>query len=149
MTCSFMMQLFFLFVVDSQCWFQVYSTMIQLYTYPHTHSFSYSPYRLSQNSEYSFLCYKVSPCFYLMCVCESLSHVRLFATPWTVAHQAPLSMGFSRQEYWSGLPFPSPGNLPDSGIERRSPALQADTLPFEPVYVNVESFPSHLAILID
>ena len=43
-----------------------------------------------------------------VCVCESLSSVRLFATPWTVAHQAPLSMGFSRQEYWSGLPFPSP-----------------------------------------
>ena len=50
------------------------------------------------------------------------------ATPWTVAHQAPLSTGFSRQEYWSGLPFPSPGDLPDSGIEPRSPALQADSL---------------------
>ena len=56
---------------------------------------------------------------------KSLSHVRLFATPRTVAHQAPLSMGFSRQEYWSGLPFPSPGDLPDPGIEPRSPALQA------------------------
>ena len=53
-------------------------------------------------------------------------------TPWTVAHQAPLSMGFSRQEYWSGLPFPSPGDLPDPGIEPRSPALQADSLPTEP-----------------
>ena len=61
-----------------------------------------------------------------------LSHVRLFATPWTVAHQAPLSMGFSRQEYWSGLPFPSPGDLPNPGIEPRSPALQADTLTSEP-----------------
>ena len=48
---------------------------------------------------------------------KSLSRVRLFVTPWTVAHQAPLSMGFSRQEYWSGLPFPSPGDLPDPGIE--------------------------------
>ena len=57
---------------------------------------------------------------------KSLSRVRLFATPWTVAHQAPRSMGFSRQEYWSGLPFPSPGDLPDPGIEPRSPALQAD-----------------------
>ena len=56
---------------------------------------------------------------------KSLSRVRLFATPRTVAHQAPLSMGFSRQEYWSGLPFPSPGDLPDPGIEPRSPALQA------------------------
>ena len=53
-------------------------------------------------------------------------------TPWTVAHQAPLSMGFSRQEYWSGLPFPSPGDLPDPGIEPGSPALQADSLPTEP-----------------
>ena len=52
--------------------------------------------------------------------------------PWTVAHQAPPSMGFSRQEYWSGLPFPSPGDLPDPGIEPRSPTLQADSLPSEP-----------------
>ena len=53
-------------------------------------------------------------------------------TPWTVAHQAPLSVGFSRQEYWSGLPFPSLGDLPDPGIEPGSPALQADSLPSEP-----------------
>ena len=51
------------------------------------------------------------------------------ATPWTVACQAPLSMGFPRQEYWNGLPFPSPGDLSDSGIEHVSPALQADSLP--------------------
>ena len=63
---------------------------------------------------------------------KSLSRVQLFATPWTVAHQAPPSMGFSRQEYWSGLPFPSPGDLPDLGIEPRSPALQADALTSEP-----------------
>ena len=61
-----------------------------------------------------------------------LSHVRLFATPWTVAHQAPLSLGFSRQEYWSGLPFPSPGDLPDPGVEAGSLALQVDSLPSEP-----------------
>ena len=61
-----------------------------------------------------------------------LSHVRLFATPWTVAHQAPLSMGFSRQEYWSVLPFPSPGDLPDPRIEPTSPALKTDALPPEP-----------------
>ena len=59
---------------------------------------------------------------------KSLSRVRLFATLWTVAHQASLSMGFSRQEYWSGLPFPSPGDLPDPGIEPGSPALEADAL---------------------
>ena len=52
--------------------------------------------------------------------------------PWTVAHQAPLSMGFSRQEYWSRLPFPSPGDLPETGIEPGSPELQADSLLFEP-----------------
>ena len=52
-----------------------------------------------------------------------------FVTPWTVAHQAPLCMGFSRQEYWSGLPFPSPGDLPVAGMEPKSPALQADSLP--------------------
>ena len=63
---------------------------------------------------------------------KSLSRVQLFATPWTVAHQTPPSMGFSRQEYWSGLPFPSPGDLPDPGIEPRSPTLQADTLTSEP-----------------
>ena len=63
---------------------------------------------------------------------KSLSHVRLFVIPWTVVYQVSLSMGFSRQEYWSGLPFPSPVDLPDPGIEPRSPALQAVTLPSEP-----------------
>ena len=76
----------------------------------------------------------MSPCFvkdecfsqfWLSCACM-LSCVRLFVTPWTVAHQAPLSTGFPRQEYWSGLPFPSPEDLPDPGIEPtslESPAL--------------------------
>ena len=63
---------------------------------------------------------------------KSLSCVQLFATPWTVAYQAPPSMGFSRQECWSGLPFLSPGDLPDPGIEHGSPTLQADTLLSEP-----------------
>ena len=63
---------------------------------------------------------------------KSLSYFQLFATPWTVAYQAPPSMGFSRQKYWSGLPFPSPGYLPNRGIEPRSPTLQADTLLSEP-----------------
>ena len=57
---------------------------------------------------------------------KSLSRVQLFVTPWIAAHQAPLSMGFSMQEYWSGLPFPSPGDLPDPGIKPRSRALQPD-----------------------
>ena len=64
---------------------------------------------------------------------QSFSRVQLFATPWTVAYQAPPSMGFSRQECWSGLPFPSPGDLPHPGIEPRSPALWADALPSEPL----------------
>ena len=63
---------------------------------------------------------------------KSLSRVLLFATPWTVAYQAPPSMGFSRQEYWSGLPFPSPGDLPDPGIEPGSPTSQADAVTSEP-----------------
>ena len=81
---------------------------------------------------------------YVECVCllfftrtkqvkvKPLSHVRLFATPWTVTHQPLLSVGFSRQEYWSGLPFSSPGDLSDPGTEPRSPALQADALTSEP-----------------
>ena len=63
---------------------------------------------------------------------KSLSRVRLFATPWTVAYQASPSMGFSRQECWSGLPFPPPGKLPNLGIEPGSSTLRADTLPSEP-----------------
>ena len=63
---------------------------------------------------------------------KSLSRVRLFVTLWTVAHQAPPSMGFSRQAYWSGLPFPSPGDLPNPGIKPRPPALWADALTSEP-----------------
>ena len=62
-----------------------------------------------------------------------VSCVQLFVTPWTVARQAPLSMGFSRQEYWSGLPFPFPGNLPYPGIEPSSSELQADSSPSEPL----------------
>ena len=63
---------------------------------------------------------------------KSLSRVRRFAAPWTITYQVPLSIGFSRQEYWSGLPFPSPGDLPDLGIEPGSPALQADALTSKP-----------------
>ena len=62
----------------------------------------------------------------------TLSHIRLFVTLWTVARQALLSMGFSRQEYWSGLPFPPPGDLPDPGIEPWSPSLQTDSSLSEP-----------------
>ena len=64
-----------------------------------------------------------------MCSSDLLSHVRLFGTPWAIARQAPLSMGFPRQEYWSGLPFPSPGDFSNPEIESTSPALQVDSLP--------------------
>ena len=70
-----------------------------------------------------------------------LSSVRLFATPWAVAYEAPPSMGFSRQEYWSGLPFPSPGNLPNPEIEPGSPALQADAVPSElEIIIDLENY---------
>ena len=65
-------------------------------------------------------------------VLSRFSRVQLFATPWAVASQAPPSMGFSRQKYWSGLPCPPPGDLPNPGIEPTLPALQADSLPTEP-----------------
>ena len=67
-----------------------------------------------------------------VCVCESLSRAPVSVTPWTITRQVPLSLEFSRQEYWSGLPFPSPGNLPNTGAEPRSSGLQADSLPYEP-----------------
>ena len=69
-----------------------------------------------------------------------LSRVQLLVTPWTAAHQAPPSIGFSRQEYWSGLPFLSPGDLPDPGIEPRFPALQANALPSEPPGLEIAFF---------
>ena len=67
------------------------------------------------------------------CVLSHFSHVQLFATPWTVAHQAPRSMGFSRQEYWGGLPFRSPGHLPNPGVKPGFLALQAGSLSSEPL----------------
>ena len=66
-----------------------------------------------------------------VCVCQSLSCVQLFVIPWTIGHQAPLTMEFSRQEYWSQVPFPSPGDLPNPGIKSGSSAFQADSLPSE------------------
>ena len=71
---------------------------------------------------------------YVLCWAQLLSHAQLFATPWTVAHQALLSMEFSRQEHWSGLTFLSPGDLPNpGGIEPTSPAFQVDSLPLNHV----------------
>ena len=90
-----------------------------------------------------------------LCVCllSRFSVVCLLATPWTVAHRASLSMGFPRQEYWSGLPFPSPGDLPNAGIEPTppaSPALQADSLPLSPRGSPIPPFTSiHSALLRD
>ena len=78
----------------------------------------------------------------------SLSHVRLFATPWTVAHLAPLSMWFSRQEYWNELPFPSLGDLPDPGIKSASPAQQADSLPLSHLRGPILWAPPHLMLTV-
>ena len=77
---------------------------------------------------------------------KSLSRIRLLETPWTVAHQAP-PMGFFMQEYWSGLPFPSPGDLPNPGIEPGSPALQADALPSEPPEFRLNQVPARMTSL--
>ena len=71
---------------------------------------------------------------------KSLSRVQLFVTSWTVAYQVPPSMGFSRQEYWSGLPFPSPGDLPDPGTEPGSPALRVDALPSESQHIKKQRY---------
>ena len=68
-----------------------------------------------------------------VCVLSCFSHVQLFVTLWSVTHHAPLSMGFSRQEYWNGFPCPPPGDLPSPGIEPRSPSSQAVSLPSEPL----------------
>ena len=85
----------------------------------------------------------------LVCACvrtEAISPVWLSVTPWTVDRHAPLSIGFSRQEYWSGLPCPPPGDLPNSGIKPRSPAFQADSLPSEPPGKAKESL-THIHVL--
>ena len=103
-------------------------------------------YRLLQNIEYSSCAMQLSPCWLsvlhiVVYICLSLkymkmkvllSHIWLFLIPQTVVHQAPLSVEFSRQEYWSRLPFPPPGDLPDPGTEPRSPALRADSVMSEP-----------------
>ena len=73
-----------------------------------------------------------SPRVYIMIKVKSFSRVRLFATPQTVAHQAPPSTGFSRQEYWSRLPFPSPDDIPDPGVEPTSPAFAGGFFTTEP-----------------
>ena len=80
---------------------------------------------------------------------KSLSRVRLFTTPWTVTYQAAWSMGFSKQECWSGLPLPSLGDLPDPGIELGSPVLQADTLPSEPPGKPVKQHRRHIIIQVN
>ena len=92
--------------------------------FPMLHSVSLVAY-------FTMLLFKSTSVF-LCCAVPSLRRVQLFATPWTVARQAPLSMGLSRQEYQSGLSCLPPADLPKPGIKPRSPALQADSLPFQP-----------------
>jgi len=86
-------------------------------------------------------------CAYVKCECEGRSVMSDSVTPWTVARQVPLSMEFSRQVYLSGLPFPSPGDLPNSGIEPRSPTLQADSLLSEPPGKPKHTGVGHLSLL--
>ena len=81
-------------------------------------------------------------------MCVLLVQLCLFVTPWTAAHQAPLSMEFSRQRYWSGLPFPSPGDLPNPRIEPRSPVLQVDSLLSDPFINTMKPWFSHWHISI-
>ena len=107
-----------------------------------THNFPYFEWSTKKGKSYLLIQIKCCISFVsteliffninLFVLVKSLSRVWFFATLWTVAYQAPPSMGFSRQECWSGLPFPFPGDLPDPGIEPGSPALQADALPSEP-----------------
>ena len=78
------------------------------------------------------ICVCVCVCVYVHAFAQSFSHIRLLATPWTIAYQASLSMGFPRQEYWSGLPLPSPGDLPDPGIKPVSPASACGFFTTEP-----------------
>ena len=84
---------------------------------------------------------------YICCVLSHFSRVQLFVTLWTIACQAPPSMGFPRKEHWSGLPFPSPGVIPDPGFEPRSPVLQGSSLPFElpgnPTWVELKHTHTH------
>ena len=87
--------------------------------------------------------------FFSVSPCVSCSVIPLFATPWTIAHQGPLSMKFFGLEYWSGLPFPSPEDLPDPGMKPRSPALQADALPSEPPGKLSHYSPLHFGVLCD
>ena len=113
------------FLPQALCWVKWYKDQHYNLT---NRSHCWSKWQMNQLSAPS----KARPTLFYWSEVKSLSRVQLFLTPWTIAYKAPLSMEFSRQEYWSGLPFPSPGDLPHPGIEPRSPALQADTLPSEP-----------------
>ena len=104
-----------------------------MYSYPVSQTWSLV--HVGQNPWcYLCVCVRVYVCVCTcVCVCVSHSVVSDSSTPQTLACHAPLTIEFSRQEYWTGLPFPSPGDLPNPGIEPRSPALQADSLPSEPL----------------
>ena len=123
-----------------QCFFQflVFMSLPTLFALSMGSTYDLLPtYGICQRSLPQLSCYvrlqltRLEGGFSLIKESESLSHsvVSDSATPWTITHQAPLSMGFSRQEYWSGLPFLSPGDLPDPGVEPGSPSLQALSLP--------------------
>ena len=122
---------FYIGFFNSKCWKNetVYEAVIQCFHSALNHdSYLELPINHSTSKAFSLHGRKISN--FLCVVC--FSHVRLFSTPWIVAHQAPLSIEFSRQEHWSGQSFPSPGDLPNLGIKPGSPASQANSLPSEP-----------------
>ena len=121
------------------CQFLLYSkvNLLVIYIYPQCLKIFFPHigyYRALSRVSCAIYCVCVCMC---VCVCTrvrmcTLSQVRLFANPQTIVHQAPLSMGFSRKEYWTGQPFPFPGDPLDPRLEPKSPSSQADSLPSEP-----------------
>ena len=127
------------FTTIKKFWFSIESMIIHTFSFQHFHwlfelipiyplySFCHCFGCVTQGQLLSYALSQV-PCLQSESEVKSLSPVQIFSSPWTVACQVPPSMGFSRQEYWSGLPLPSPGDLPDLGTETGSPTLQADAL---------------------
>ena len=123
-------------VRDSRDWGHSDSSIQKAQKYNWTQTLAKVPDHTGDREAYNnhaltFESWEVQVDLWVLCA-QSLRHIHLFPIPWTVARQAPLSMGFSRKEYWSGLPFPTPRDLPNPGVKSRSLALHVDSLPSEP-----------------